>query len=237
MTQSTFSRRRCAALSTTTAAAALLLSFAMPATATSVSLFEAAFHIDGAVAAIAAAPANVNTSAFDQLTGLGQISITITGAGSHHLGAFVDHEIDETSNTFFNEFGAAVGAAASGQSWEIDEPGFVFGDIYANFTAGTLDNSNAVPAGSPDDVSMALGWNFNLLASETATVRFVVTETAPASGFYLQQTDPDSQASIFFTSALTIRDSGQNIPEPTGLALLALGLAALRVARRRKAPA
>lgn len=233
--QSTFGRRRCAALSTTTAA--LLLSFATPATAASVNLFEAAFNLDGAVAVIAAAPANVNTSAFDQVTGLGQISITITGAGSHQLGAFVDHEIDEAINTFFNEFGAAVGTAASGQSWEIDEPGYVFGDIYANFTAGTLDNANAVPAGSPDDVSMALGWNFSLLSSETATVRFVVTETAPASGFYLQQTDPDSDVSIFFTSTLTIRDSGQDIPEPTGLALLALGLAALRVTRRRKASA
>jgi len=74
-------------------------------------------------------PSGFNTSGFDFGTGLGAITATVGGAGTYNLIAYFDHEIDETDNTFFNEYGSETGALAIGQSYEIDEPGYVYGDI------------------------------------------------------------------------------------------------------------
>jgi len=182
-------------------------------------------------------PAGVNVAGFDTTTGLGSISVAVSGAGGHFIGLFVDHDIDEASNTFFNEFGSVTGAPVAGESWEIDEPGFVFGDIYTNLQSNSLDNTNGVPAGSEDDVSMALGWDYTLAAGETSAITFLISENLPSSGFYLTQTDPDSAASIYFSSTLTIRGTGGAvIPEPGTLALygMGLGIAGLWGANRRR---
>lgn len=200
----------------------IFATLALAATLTSsnavgIGLFEYLFNIDGDTA-----PSGVNFAGFNTSTGLGTILMTIDGAGDHFGGVYVDHEIDEAANTYYNEFGTATGSLAAGQSWEIDEPGFSFGDIYTNFTGGALDNSNAVPSGLEDDVSMALMWNFSLTSAKTALLRFHVSTTAPNSGFYLTQTDPDSQASIYFSSSLTTRGQGM----PDGGSTLALLLCA-----------
>jgi len=158
---------------------------------------------------------------------------TFTTAGSHFYILFVDPDIDQAINTYFNEYGAAHGTLAAGQSWEIDEPGYVYGDSYANFLAGALDDSNGVPSTSPDDVSMALGWDFILAPGQTADLYFTLTEIAPSSGFYLTQTDPDSNATLYFWSTLTIQ-GGAQVPEPSSVVLLASGLAGLALARKRK---
>jgi hypothetical protein len=207
-----------------------------PAVAATIDLFDWAFNIDGTVtAAPGPVPAGVNAAGFSFTTGLGALTITMTGAGGHLAGTFLDHEIDETINTFFNESGAVSGAPGAGLSWEIDEPGFVFGDILTNFGAGALDNTNGVLAGSNDDVSIALLWNFVLAPGELATVSFSVSETAPLSGFYLSHTDPDSLSTIYMTTGLSITGLPPTVPAPASLALLAAGLAgaALRTRRSR----
>jgi len=203
------------------------------ASAAEISLYDYAFNIDGVVTS-QSCPAGVNCSAFDAVTGLGTISFTISGPGTHSSLLFVDHEIDELVNTFFNEYGAAPVSPLAGQSWEIDEPGYAFGNIYNNFHAGALDNSNGVPLSAPDDVSMALGWNFNLAAGETATISFFLGTDIPGSGFYLAQTDDDSVASIYLSSTLDIGGGGTPVPEPGTFMLLACGLVGLVGWRRRR---
>lgn len=159
--------------------------------------------------------------------------------GDYFVGVFLDYEIDEPINTFFNEYGdVTIIGPPAGLSWEIDEPGFVFGDIYTNFaasdeTGSLLDNSNAIPSATPDDVSMALGWNFVLGATDTATIRFSVTDVQPA-GFHLAQFDPDSDYAIYLSSSLRFNEGGPDIiPEPGTWVLLLTGLTMIGATAKR----
>jgi len=193
-----------------------------------IDLFDYGFNIDGTVSMISQGdpvPSGINLSAFDDITGLGSIGVTMAGAGAHSFGAFFDHEIDEPINTFFNETGATTGAALAGQSWEIDEPGFFDGDIFVNFQDSALDNGIGTSVFGdtvfPDDVSMAMGWDFSLAAGETAFIELVLSEMAPASGFFLSHNDPDSSATIYLSSSLTI------IPVPAAVWLFGSGLLGL----------
>ena len=216
------------------AVAALLALIGGRANALVITAVERAYSVDGNTT-----PAGVVETL--DASGLGSVAITLTGAGPHFVLGFFDYEIDEAINGFTNESGAAVGVRAAGQSSEIDEPGFagVFGDIYDNFLANTLDN--LIVAG-PEDISMALGWNFVLATAETAVVTFIIDDVLPAAGFYLRQDDPRSEFSLSLRSTLLITGGvieppppppPTGIPEPTTLALLAAGLLSLGVRRRR----
>jgi hypothetical protein len=202
------------------------------AVAATIALFDWAFNADGTVfTPPGPLPGAFDTSGFDFASGLGTVKWTGGAVGANSFIAFFDHEIDEAVNTFFNEFGATAGTPAAGQSWEIDEPGFVFGNIYSNVSSGFLDNSNAVPAGSEDDVSMALGWDFDLSNPlDVAVITMVFNDSPPAFGFYLIHTDPDSGANVYFSSSLEIRP----IPLPGAMLLLGSGLASLWFYNRKK---
>jgi hypothetical protein len=211
----------------------MLLGLVVPmASAATIDLAEYGFNLNGAITTPSdALPGYINDSGFNWTTGLGNITATVTGAGNYSFIAYFDHEIDEATTTVFNEYGVG-GTPVAGQSWEIDEPGWTYGDIYDNFLAGSLDNTNGVPFSSPDDVSMALGYNFTLTAGQTATIAFYLNTTAPTSGFYLQQTDPDSGVNIYFSSNLNITGGNTSVPEPSMLMLMLSGLGFVGVAAR-----
>jgi hypothetical protein len=215
--------------------AGLLMTVAVLCAANSkadIGLFEWGLNLDGVVTG--SGDPLPPGSTLDTANGLGTVHLLFTGAGAHSSILFVDHEMSEAANTFFNELGEVSGVPSAGASWEIDEPGFSSspGDIFDNFLTGTLDNS--VGKADPDDVSMAMGWNFILGAGEQGTLDFLLTE-APPTGFYLRHYDPDSGEELFFTASLTISPIS-TVPEVgSTLPLLLSGIAViLRVGARRR---
>jgi hypothetical protein len=202
------------------------LLFVFPSfSAASVTLFDWAFNVNGVAYQLGSGDSMPTTGALNG-SGLGTLTWATNAAGAHNFIAFFDHEIAEATNTFFNSYGVVNGAPAvipGLQSYEIDEPGYVFGNIYGNVLAGALDNTNAVPKGSPEDVSMALGWNFNLNPGDTALITLILSNVAPSGGFYLAHMDSDVLDAVYFSSTLEITP----IPVPGTLLLFGSGLVGL----------
>ncbi len=193
-----------------------------------IALDDWAFNVDGTLSENYYSDPMPTTGSLDS-SGLGTLSMGFSGVGNHSFTAFFDFDIDESKNTFYNESGATVGTLATGQSWEIDEPGYNNGDIYEHLQDGVLDNgigtSTHGNTAFPDDVSMAMDWDFVLNANEEALVTLYLASTLPAvtPGFYLQQTDSVSPDTVYFWSTLSIHDTS-NVPEPGALFLLSAGL-------------
>ncbi len=150
--------------------------------------------------------------------------------------SYVDAEIDEPKNSFFNEVAATSGSLASGQAFEVDEPGFSSGDIYDNASNAALDGANA--STTADDVAMAFSFLFPELApGEVARIEVMLSEDGDRLGdFAIRQSDTDP------SSPTTIDFSGRGIlipiPEPGaallyGLALVLLVRPAMREGTRR----
>ena len=153
---------------------------------------------------------------------------TSTG-GTHNFIAYFDYEIAEEANGYLNEYGAATGALATGQTWQIDDPNnYEDGNIYDNLYDNTLSNTNNITTAG--DVAWAMGWDFDLAAGDTAVITMILGDSIPVSGFYLSQIDNDTLESIYFSGSIDI----QPIPEPATMLLLGTGLAGLFGYRRKK---
>ena len=218
----------------------IVLAFLMmwgPPSYASPDLYDWKTNIDGTVVDMP-----ILGPSFDTNTGLGTVNLSVAGSGSHFVGLFLDQDTDLLAFVA-GDSGQAVGAPPAGMSWEIGSPwdysvdpavpGQIIGDFKTGLTNQVLaDILPPFPLGG--DVSMAMGWSFNLGAGETANVGFLISSQAPTSGFYLNQFNLDNLSipdEIFMSSTLEIRTSG--VPEPGTLLLMGSGLLGLIGLRRR----
>ncbi len=174
---------------------------------------------------------------------IGSISWKITNSTGSTLNdvsffGFLDAEIDEATTSYFNETASAAGLVlgagsddAQADSFEIDEPGYLFGDIFSNLLGGALDNTNAL-LGIEDDVSLALGFYLGtLLSTESIMASFEISEI-DNGGLY--QYDSASDYGFYFLGAVSIIDDAVEIPNPSTLFLMSLGLLAVRSVKTGK---
>lgn len=152
--------------------------------------------------------------------------------GSIRFTSFMDAEIDESLNGFFNESAISSGDLASGQGFEIDDP--FAGDLFGNLLSGTVDDTNAFES-SFGDVSMALSFDLGGLGpSELAQIQILISEDGDSLGtFSIEQfdEDPRSPTRITFSGAAT---SVAPIPEPNATALFAIGIVVVKFALSRR---
>ena len=156
------------------------------------------------------------------------------------LFGFLNAEIDEVKNTFFNEYGTSADLFLGGgsgdtlaDSFEIDEPGFLFGDIKDNLLAGFLDNTNALQPPTADDASLALGFDIGaLLAGQSLIATFDISLT---NNNGLGQVDPDSIFQFWFNGTAEVSTVNSPpltpVPEPVSILLMGLGLVSLIITR------
>ncbi|UCD36496.1 MAG: hypothetical protein JSU90_06635, partial [Nitrospiraceae bacterium] len=154
-------------------------------------------------------------------SGLGTATVTIDGAGLHFVIFYVDQDLGPLYTDSTDENGGPFGILPVGEMWEVDEPGdgasgdgtlglTYFGDlIQFNFVIdGILDNTIFFDAldnqflGHNGDTAMALGWNFELSAGDTATISFTVSDSVVPTGFYLMQTDTSGINKVYLSSDL-----------------------------------
>lgn len=210
-----------------------------------ISLQESMLNVNGTQYYDTFSVPGLNVSGFNQTTGLGTITLTFNpGPGSYYVTAYFDLEL---AVPFYNEYGTAFGSPVAGQSWQIDDP--INGTIFANAQNNTLDNTNHIPGTADNylgtctgsdcngDVSWAMGFNFTLGASQEEVVTLNLSQSAPSSGFYLQQThpvDPNNPVAVnAYFSGTAAPQGTSSTPEPGTWMLLISGLCLLLLPRLR----
>jgi hypothetical protein len=173
---------------------------------------------------------------------LGSIVVTLGPGDDQSALVYMDYDIDFNSYGSFQDYGTVHGGPPSGVSYELNDPNT--SNIFNDFADGTpLPNNNAVPTfGGPNqaccDVAWALGvGDINVPPGGHATVTFTVSNSAPSTSFYLQQTNGDLGNNIYLSENVTTGGSGPPpvIPEPReGVLLLAALAGAFFVLKKRK---
>jgi len=180
-----------------------------------------------------------DTSLEPALNGLGSVTISLgTGADQSAL-LYADYDLDYATYGSFDDSGSTHGALPAGASYELNDPNV--SNIFSDFATDALPDSNSVgtASGPPSqccDVAFAFGLgDLTVLPGGSGTVTFTVSTIAPASGFYIQQTNATVGNSIYLSATANIQNPGSSTPEPStfALGLGALGLAFFAARRRR----
>jgi hypothetical protein len=213
----------------------------------------------------------LNSAGYNATTGQGTLTLTFNPgtAGNYFVGAYFYVPV---SVPFYNEYGAVNGSAAAGQSWQIDNPEYSetslnhgAGSIVDNLANETLSNTNLVP-GSLDNylnncgangggavntacndfVSLALGFNFSLTATQYEVLTVTLSPNNPG-GFSLEAIQPvdganAAQSQIYYSGTAQLFNNNQpppppppsGVPEPASVGMLSLGGGALALILKRR---
>ena len=147
-------------------------------------------------------------------------SIERTGgeAGDVQFISYVDAQIDDFVNGFFNESAETSGTLAAGQAFEIDEP-FFAGDILENVLSGDLDSTNSFAGEfSEEDVAMALSFDLGTLdTGDQAVIEIMLSEDGDGLGSWLMtqsDLDPSSPDRLSYSGRATVQEAQASLTEP-----------------------
>jgi hypothetical protein len=179
--------------------------------------------------------ASFDTSLEPGSNGLGSVTVTVGSGSSQYASFYADYDVDYATQGSFQDSISVVGAVPAGVTYEAGDA--EASNIFADFAAGNLLNTNTVPtAAGPDPGPVCCDAEFAIAVggiNQTGTVTFNVSDVAPDGGFYLQQTNLNTGNSIYLSVAT---DFASGTPEPStfGLGLIGLAVAALGFFRRKR---
>jgi len=194
--------------------------------ADTLSLYNWGFNVDGtAFPKPGPLPVLFNTSGFS-LTGegLGSMTIAVAGPpGAHYADIFFNYQL--LASNPGADLAAAVGTLAAGESWEIGTPTQVLSGLGSN----NYDDTNNTPG--PANEAVGLGFAFTTTATDpVGLITINVSETAPTSGFYIEQWNSSATPSEIYISASEVNTPA---PEPSSLLLLGAGLCGIVRVRKK----
>jgi len=180
-------------------------------------------------------PPTISSTTFDYHVGdnnqLGTVVVTL-GAGTYNIFAIFNYDINSPDDPTES---ASVHGIPVGQVYSVDAEGDSngfsggTGSLYSQFAGGTLDNTNHCDTGC-SDVAVSLGYqNLEVPEGSTGSISFVVSDTPPTSGFYVQQSD-GSGSDLFFSTTSELVAS----PEPGTVILMTGGIALMLLGLKRK---
>lgn len=157
---------------------------------------------------------------------LGIITVMLGPGASQFVSLYADYDLSYSLYGSFDDFASMGGALPAGWNFSVNDPNTP--SLFTQFSGNSLDNTNwlPTPAGPPSqccDVAWALSLgNINVAAGGSATATFVVSDVAPASGFYIQQTNQDTNESIYLQGNVGGPGPAPGVPEPSTLGMVLL---------------
>lgn len=205
--------------------------------------------------------ANLNLTGYDQTVEpgdntLGSIVITLNKSASPQAVAFyADYDVDYQSAVgggSFNDIGSTHGTVAVGgapgsvltyaltdSSATIDTDA-AYNDVQnVPFTGFTDVNDDGTAAGGKSPNAFDVDWGLGitgLLAPTGGTVTFTVSNTAPTSGFYIQQMNDQTGDSLYVSVSALLGPTPppSKVPEPAYLWVAAFCLPLFALWRRSR---